>query len=676
MPASLLTKSLLVSAIECPTKLYYATRPEEYANQRALDPFLEALAEGGYQVGELAKQYSPGGCEIESFAIEEQIAETQKLLQLDQVTIFEAAICHNNLFVRVDILSKNSDHFELIEVKAKSYDPDITEIIGKRGQISSKWRPYVIDVAYQTHVLQLAYPQAKIRSYLMLVDKSVAATVDGINQKFTIVHASDQRKYVKVSADLSPADLVPQLLIKVPIDDAVKIIFEEKIFESRTFLNEVAFLSVQHTLGQKIKPCIGGKCKKCEFKFTSEQEEAELKSGFKECWQQVLGWNDSDFQEANVLEIANVRTNRLDDWLARGVVKITDVSEFDIDLKEAAGNGLSTSQRQWLQIEKSQNKDDTPYLDVPGLEEQMQQWIFPLHFIDFETARPALPFVKGRHPYETVAFQFSHHTIAADGTVTHAGEYLSVQRGEFPNYEFVRQLRDNLAQDEGTIFQYSPHENTTLNDIRHQLMTDENAPHDKEALCAFITTITRSPNNSKEKWHGDRCMVDLLKIAKGYYYDPGSHGSNSIKYILPALLNSSAFLKAKYSKPIYGAAGGIISRNYQNWSWVEESAGRVINPYDRLPKLFEGLDQDKLELLSQDDTLQQGGAALTAYGRMQFTAMSDEERAFLCRGLLRYCELDSLAMVMLYEGWRALMGYGYMQPSSVFWPLGHFKCRY
>jgi hypothetical protein len=36
---------------------------------------------------------------------------------------------------------------------------------------------------------------------------------------------------------------------------------------------------------------------------------------------------------------------------------------------------------------------------------------------------------------------------------------------------------------------------------------------------------------------------------------------------------------------------------------------------------------------------------------MQFTEMTEEERTLVVEGLLRYCELDTLAMVMIYEYW-------------------------
>jgi len=42
---------------------------------------------------------------------------------------------------------------------------------------------------------------------------------------------------------------------------------------------------------------------------------------------------------------------------------------------------------------------------------------------------------------------------------------------------------------------------------------------------------------------------------------------------------------------------------------------------------------------------------MIAYAMMQFTEMSDGERERIIQGLLKYCELDTLAMVFLWEGW-------------------------
>jgi len=40
-----------------------------------------------------------------------------------------------------------------------------------------------------------------------------------------------------------------------------------------------------------------------------------------------------------------------------------------------------------------------------------------------------------------------------------------------------------------------------------------------------------------------------------------------------------------------------------------------------------------------------------AYAKMQFEHMSNYEHNELQAGLLKYCELDTLAMVMIYEAW-------------------------
>ena len=54
---------------------------------------------------------------------------------------------------------------------------------------------------------------------------------------------------------------------------------------------------------------------------------------------------------------------------------------------------------------------------------------------------------------------------------------------------------------------------------------------------------------------------------------------------------------------------------------------------------------DGISLLQVAD----GGAAMTAYARMQFSEMSEIESKELQKALLKYCELDTLAMVMIWE---------------------------
>ena len=107
MSQRLLTKSRFKIAMDCPNKLFY-TKKKEYANKQLDDPFLQALAQGGFQVEELARLEFPEGILIEGndWNYDLLAAQTEELLQRENVVIFEAAFKFENLFIRTDILVK------------------------------------------------------------------------------------------------------------------------------------------------------------------------------------------------------------------------------------------------------------------------------------------------------------------------------------------------------------------------------------------------------------------------------------------------------------------------------------------------------------------------------------------------------------------------------------------
>jgi hypothetical protein len=265
--------------------------------------------------------------------------------------------------------------------------------------------------------------------------------------------------------------------------------------------------------------------------------------------------------------------------------------------------------------------------------------------IDFETSTTALPFFKGMRPYESVAFQFSHHIIYEDGSIKHLGEFILAEAGQFPNYEFVRALKKELDIDYGTVFRWAAHENTILNHIATQLINDQNPPSDRDALLQFIDTLITG---------GSRAMVDLNEIAKRTYYHPDTKARTSIKKVLPAVLKSSAYLKEKYSKPIYGKE--IQSLNFQNFTWWQSKDGQFVEPYDLLKDIEnEMLGDEGAEIFDTEDDgfeIAEGGAAAAAFARLQFECLTEQQRSNIKNALLRYCELDTLAMVMIVEAWR------------------------
>jgi hypothetical protein len=360
------------------------------------------------------------------------------------------------------------------------------------------------------------------------------------------------------------------------------------------------------------------------------------RSGFHECWKEANRWSDEDFAHGTVLDLWNFRGK--DKLIQQGVVKLSQVSEEDLKLTDHDYSPLSIAQRQWLQVNglPDEAQAEGYYLDRAGLNSAMRKWNYPLHLIDFETAAVALPFHAGRRPYEQVAFQFSHHVLEADGRLRHAHQFLCDAPGEFPNYAFVRALREALRHDEGTIMRWSHHENTILNAIKEQLNSEAKPPADKGELIAFIEHITKD---------GPRAMVDLADVARKHYFHPSTKGSCSIKKVLPSIMQSSAFLRETYRQPIYGSASGLPSLNFKDVAWWQLGPdGQVIDPYRLLVGEL-GEDDEEAESINQ------GGAASNAYLRLQFENLQLETRHQLRKALFKYCELDTLAMGLVLQGW-------------------------
>lgn len=649
-----LTKSRFKLAMECPTKLFYTKKEKIYADTKSENDFLKALAEGGFQVGALAKVMYPDGEEVTDSNFQDQINHTNRLLEKDEVTIYEAAICYGNLFARVDVLRKVGSKVELIEVKAKSFDStDENAFRGKKSGIKSEMLPYLQDIAFQTYLFKLAFPERfKVESFLMLADKSKISNIDGLNQLFKIRRVND-RPEVDTSPDANKDTIGSPILSAVNVDEFVNSIIASHLEApgiDLPFNKAVELFSDKYAADQKIQPTIGAQCAKCEFHNNTQPE---LSSGLHECWQDRL--SAADFANGTVLDIWSYHGKQ--NLINEGILKFDKIEIEHLQPKTKSKNvpkkGLSNLDRQWMQVSKEIPGDESYYIDRQLVKDEMNQWKYPLNFIDFETARVAIPFFEGQSPYANIAFQFSHHVMNSDGSVEHKNQFISASPGKRPNYDFVRALKSAVG-DEGTVFMWWPHENTTLNAILDELEEDSSPPPDKEELKTFILSLTYKKNKDEFVRQGDRVMIDLCDMSKRTFFHPMTKGSNSIKKVLPAVLNSSEFIKEKYSKPIYGAEDGIRSLNFSNFVWWKKIDGVVVNPYELLPPVFTDINPDDLAKLESEDEFEinQGGAASTAYARLQFETMSEKERECIQNALLKYCELDTLAMVMIVEAWK------------------------
>ena len=673
----LFTKSLFNQGLSCPTKLFYS-KNEQYANQQEGDSFMEALAKGGFQVGEMSKfKYCNDPYRekitVDTLNYEDALRITNEKLQAStDAVIAEGAFRFGNLFIRADIIVRDGNTIKLIEVKSKSISKD--DVFIKKNKPVTSWQPYLYDIAFQTYVLEKALPQFKIRPYLLLINKDAVAHRDGLNQLFKVSKDSKGRTKVVVGENVTAADIGDfDLLREVPLREVIDIlnvipvpnenvpVEHSRLTEFIPWAESLYISKIRHWC----KPSM--RCKKCTFK----KGKSTKKCGFSECWANHE-WSElgklsaSQFKEPMVTEL----------WMGLGGASISKnvmlqnvpfISMLKPEALRPASEhgavrlGMSPFERRKYQIEANKLKTSSYIFYRDDFLTQKSEWNYPYNMIDFETSTVALPYFKGTAPYETVAFQFSHHIMYEDGRVVHHNDFISWKEGEYPNIEFVRALKDSLESNDGSIFRYAAHENTVLNKIKEDIALFK--PTDADELLAFINEITQEKIDKSQIRYGWRNMIDMAELVRSFYYSPYAGGSNSIKQILPAIINDCPDVGTRFSdENLYGRLKHYSSRNFDNHTWITEETKR--DPYKTLPSLTEFDGIQDIELFDDLGEVADGSAAMTAYNKLQWSFISENERVVLKDALLRYCELDTLAMVMIMQGFIALDSRIYYQINN------------
>jgi hypothetical protein len=618
----LLSKTDFKVARTCATKLYY--RKLDYPSMLQNDEYLQFLADGGYMVETIAKLCEPSGIEIGFSDGPQKSAErTLSLLNSNEsVILFEATLISNGKIARVDILKKAGSSFELIEVKAKSVDTSTGEnpFRGKKGAIMPKWRPYLEDVAFQVAVLRELFPSAKIMPFLCLTDRSKTTTIDQIFSKFLLTksaaeHARFQRPDVSYTGDLDELRKDP-FLSKIDVAAEVEELLPEVQNASEEFVG-----SLQDDLF-KISVPINVSCRTCEYRFIAAVDarlEPWEKEGFAECWAALATETPHLLDYYHVGSIGK-QQGLINALISRRRVRLDDVGEADLVKADGTPGPINIRQR----IQRKHSLANTEYF-APDLRRRLDVLQYPLHFIDFETSRVAVPYHAGMHPYQQVAFQWSCHTIREPGSELEHAEWINVTDA-FPNFAFAEALMTRLGT-AGTFFIWSNHENAVLNDIWVQM---HRYFYTNDRLEGWFSTVL------KYKEHLSPFIVDMCEIAKACYFHPKMKGRLSLKYVLPAIWETNESLRTQF--PRY---------------CQRDLTGNVVDPYLTLEPLpFGNPESDDDE--GTDQVVTEGTGAMRAYQEMLYGIHRTDEptKGQWRRLLLQYCELDTAAMVMVWLHWR------------------------
>lgn len=598
-----LSKTRFTTSLGCETKAYYHANKETYANEISIIEKFRFFQ--GNQVGELVKFWykkkEPLAIEIESVREDQQIEETLSLLKKDRVTIFEATLKYSNLIIRIDVLQKIGNIIKVIEAKSSKYN-----------ETNEKLK--LPDIAFQSYVISLIFPNYEIEPYLLFLDKDHTIKFDGLSQLIGDFKINGSNK-VKIKDEIKLKELENFPFKIINVKDKVKNIQDE------LFISKIKKLSEFLAQGLKPTPKLTKLCRECQF-YKSPNVTSNLKSGWHECMSNF-------FKESSNIErgdsIFGIFKKKIDEkLLSHKVLAMKYLPSINTNSIQTTKGIINQNLRQNLQLLESKNEIKKIFLEVSIVKELYNKWKYPLHFIDFETTAPPLPYFRNKRPGEKVLFQFSHHMIHKNGKIEHKTEKIIAKPSLNPNFIILDELIKALNNDEGTIFHWSNHERTTLNQMLQEAKK-ENVKNfdDINLFCESLGVHKESKGR----------LFDLSKFFNDYIYVPGASASSSMKKLLPALLKNSTFLKEKYQKPIYGT-DIIPSHNFRNKVWYIEKNNSVKSPY---------------ELLDEDENVSDGGEAMIAFDQLQQKDLDNYEREKLEKQLKKYCELDTLGMVMAYE---------------------------
>lgn len=617
----MLSKSDFKIASTCAKKLVY--KKASYPTMNDENEYMEMLAEGGHIVAKYAQLTYPEGIEVKASTLDTAILETTKLITENvNITLFEATILSKEKVVRIDILEKRKNILNLIEVKSKSYDSDDDNDNPKR-----RLQEYLEDLAYQTFVLRESFPQYEIHSFLFLPDKSKRTAIDGlagwfnvnqmVEEKFEIeeLPAQNMNHFVKPLVEFKYENdpEKEKYIERLRTDNLLTLInFDKEVNEMMDSiqLSSAMFLDILKNGIKEEQYSINKNCKSCEFNLGDEKE----RNGHRECWKELKDVSPNIFDLYYGGSIGNAKSG----WYLDELVSQKKVSLFDIDierLKNKSGDFGSRGQRQLIQIQYTKTKTEWISDD---LFIELEKLRYPLHFIDFETYMGAIPHHRGMRPYELISFQWSCHTISTANSEPIHSEWLNSDYN-FPNFRFAESLKNQIGET-GTPLMWSSFENTILRNIIEQMVVHNYSDDRLKDWLINITTDKKQGRNGR--------FIDMNDLTIKHFFHPQMNGRTSIKKVLPAIWNNNTYL---HSIPWF--------KKYSSESTA------VFNPYDTLAPII-----GKLE---NEEVVKDGTGAMRAYHEIMFGSLAEnnDRREQLKKLLLQYCELDTMAMVIIWKYW-------------------------
>lgn len=221
------------------------------------------------------------------------------------------------------------------------------------------------------------------------------------------------------------------------------------------------------------------------------------------CEYQNHCWAERSIPDPSVFNLPGLASKRRWALYKQGVLKLSDER---LDQEK-----FTATQMKMIDVFRGGKRA----VNRKGIATDLQEWKYPLFFLDFETIGPALPRYIGTRPFQQLPFQFScHFQMEPGGPIFHR-EYLHSENSD-PRAALVTELISAIRSTGSVVAYNKGFEATCLSDLAEQV------PEYRNQLLDI-----------RER------LVDPLPIVRAHVYDNAFLGSFSIKCVAPALLGES-----------------------------------------------------------------------------------------------------------------------------------------
>ena len=210
------------------------------------------------------------------------------------------------------------------------------------------------------------------------------------------------------------------------------------------------------------------------------------------CWKHV--------PEYSIFNIARLRQPKKFDLYNQGILNVEDVPD-DFDLND----------NQWMQVQCTRSQES--FIDKKAIRGFVNDLVYPIYHLDFETFATAVPVFDGSRPYQQLVFQYSLHIEHENGDLEHR-EYLAEADGTDPRIAFIDRMIEDCGTSGSVLVYNRGFESGKIEDLI------EFSPKHTVALQGII----------------DRIVDLMVPFRERWYYTPEMQGSYSIKKVLPALV--------------------------------------------------------------------------------------------------------------------------------------------